>query len=52
MVDIYQSFVYSSNYTVHQLKGLEFATLEMPPNHKLFDSVTAKQLGKKSLLLE
>ena len=52
MVDIYQSFVYSSNYTVHQLKGPEFATLEMPPNHKLFDSATAEQLGKKSLLLE
>ena len=52
MVDIYQSFVYSSNYTVHQLKGPEFAMLEMPPNHKLFNSATAEQLGKKLLLLE
>ena len=52
MVYIYQSFIYSSNYIVHQLKGPEFATLKMPPNHKLFNSVTTEQLGKKSLLLE
>jgi hypothetical protein len=52
MVYIYQSFIYSSNYTVHQLKGPEFATLEMPPYHKLFNSATTEQLGKKSLLLE
>jgi len=35
-----------------QLKGSEYATLDMAPNHYLFDSVKPESLGKKSLLVE